>query len=82
MMATVKGTHQNKKNCVYELLKLNASAFKVGDVIKAVLKIVGIESNRIPSKSTVLEMNLQRLCLSQQQLAEVFSKKDNICLDD
>lgn len=25
-------------------------------------------------------MNLQRLCLSQQQLAEVFSNKDNICL--
>ena len=65
---------------MYELLKLNVSAFKVGDVIKAVLKIVGIEPNRIPSKSTVLEMNLQRLCLSQQQLAEVFSNNDNICL--
>lgn len=79
-MVTVKGTHQNLKYCVYELLKLNVSASKVGNVIKAVLKIVGIEPNRIPSKSTVLEMNLQRLCLSQQQLAEVFSKKDNICL--
>ena len=65
---------------MHELLKLNVSASKVGDVIKAVSKIVGIESNRIPSKSTVLEMNLQRLCLSQQQLAEVFSSKDNICL--
>ena len=62
------------KKCVYELLKLNVSVSKVGDVIKAVLKIVGIEPNRIPSKSTVLGMNLQRLCLSQQQLAEVFSK--------
>jgi hypothetical protein len=68
------------KKCVYELLKLNVSASKVGDVIKEVLKIVGIEPNRIPSKSTVLEMNLQRLCLSQQQLAEVFSKKDIIYL--
>jgi hypothetical protein len=46
------------KKCVYELLKLNVSASKVGDVIKEVLKIVGIEPNRIPSKSTVLEMNL------------------------
>ena len=73
-------TSKLKKNCVHELLKLNVSASKVGDVIKEVLKIVGIEPNRIPSKSTVLDMNLQRLCLSQQQLTEVFSNKDNMCL--
>jgi hypothetical protein len=60
---------------VYELLKLNVSAFKVGDVIKAVLKKVGIEPNRIPSKSTVLEMNLQRLCYHSNSWQEYFPKK-------
>jgi hypothetical protein len=68
------------KNCVYELLKLNVSASKVGDVIKTVLKLVNIEPNRVPATSTVLEMNLQRLYLAQKQLGEVFSKENNSCL--
>jgi len=62
----------NFKSCVYDLLKLNVSASKIGDVVKTVLKLVNIEPNRVPVTSTVLEMNLQRLCLAQKQLSEVF----------
>ncbi|WAR14697.1 hypothetical protein MAR_004802 [Mya arenaria] len=68
------------KNCVYELLKLNVSASKVGDVVKSVLKLVSVEPNRLPATSTVFEMNLQRLCLAQKQLGEVFSKEEHTCL--
>ncbi|XP_053372789.1 uncharacterized protein LOC128546365 [Mercenaria mercenaria] len=68
------------KNCVYELLKLNVSASKVGEVVKSVLKLVSVEPNRTPSSSTVLEMNLQRLCLAQKQLGEVFSNEENTCI--
>ncbi|WAQ97077.1 hypothetical protein MAR_029767, partial [Mya arenaria] len=66
------------KNCVYELLSVSAS--KVGDVVKSVLKLVSVEPNRLPATSTVLEMNLQRLCLAQKQLGEVFSKEEHTCL--
>lgn len=68
------------KSCVYELLKLNVSASKVGDVVKTVLKLVNVEPNRVPVTSTVLEMNLQRLCLAQKQLSEIFAKEDNTCI--
>jgi len=58
------------KSCVYELLKLNVSASKVGDVVKSVLNLVSVEPNRVPVCSTVLEMNFQRLCLAQKQLCD------------
>ena len=61
------------KQCVYELLQYNVSASKVSSVIKAVLKLVGTVPNKLPSKSSILEMNLQRLCLAQRQLSDVFA---------
>lgn len=66
--------------CVYELLEYNVSASKVGDVIVSVLKLVGKKPTNVPSKSTVLNMNLQRLSLSQQQVSEVLCPKPNITL--
>jgi hypothetical protein len=54
----------NIKQCVYELLTLNVRASKVGSVITSVLKLANKKPNKVPSKSTVLNMNLQRLCLA------------------
>ena len=68
------------KNCVYELLKLNVRASEVGDVVKTVLKLLNIEPNNVPATSTVLEMNLQRFCVAQKLLGELFSKENNTCL--
>lgn len=39
-----------------------------------------ITPNKVPSKSTILDFNLQRLCLAQKQIAEVFTKEKNTTL--
>ena len=50
----------NIKQCVYKLLTLNVSASKVGSVITltSVLKLANKKPNKVPSKSTVFNMNL------------------------
>ena len=68
------------KQCIYKLLGLNVSASKVTPVIETVLKIVNIKANQLPSKSTVLDLNLQRLFLAQKQISEVFAKEKNTTL--
>ncbi|CAG2200332.1 unnamed protein product [Mytilus edulis] len=68
------------KQCIYELLQHNVSAAKVNPVIKSVLSLVNVQPNALPAKSTILDMNLQRLCLSQKHLAEVFSAEKNTTL--
>ena len=68
------------QKCVYELLNHNVSVSKIGAVIKSVLAVTGKVCDRVPSKSTVLEMNLQRLHLAQQQLGEVFASEQDTCL--
>lgn len=67
----------NIKQCIYKLLELNVSASNVTPVIETVLKIVNIEANQVPSKSTVLDSNLQRLFLAQKQISEMFAKEKN-----
>lgn len=68
------------KACIYELLKLIVSACKNENVVRSVLKLVSVEPNRVPASSTVIEMNLQRLCLAPKQLCEVFAKYNCTCL--
>lgn len=46
------------KQRVYQLLHLNISASKVSDVIKGVLDMVDIEPNKLPSKVTILNINI------------------------
>ena len=67
----------NIKQCVYKLLTLNVSASKVGSVITltSVLKLANKKPNKVPSKSTVFNMNLQRLCLAHSHITEVFTKE-------
>jgi len=68
------------KQCIYKLLELNVSASKVSPVIENVLKIVNIKANQLPSKSTVLDLNLQRLVLAQKQISEIFAKDKSTTL--
>lgn len=65
------------KTCIDELLQHNVSVANVPLVIECVLNMVNIKPNKLPLRSTVIDMNLQRLCLSQKHVAEVFSKKEN-----
>ncbi|KAL4233840.1 hypothetical protein ACF0H5_008516 [Mactra antiquata] len=58
----------------------NVSTSNVPDVVSSVLKLANIDANKLPSKPTILEMNLQRLCLAQEQLIRRFSTKENTTL--
>jgi hypothetical protein len=42
--------------------------------------MAGQKANVLPSTSTVNNMNIQRLILSQKQLCETFASKENTCL--
>ena len=53
---------------------------KVQAVINAVLSLVDKKANKLPARTTVIEMNLERLLLAQRQLADVFSPKQNTTL--
>jgi len=43
----------------------------MSDVIQSVLSLAGKQADRLPSASTVLNMNIQRLAIAQKHLAEV-----------
>lgn len=74
-------TYSHKlKQCVYEILNLQVSASKVSPVIQAVLGLVNLTANKLPCRSTVLEMSLQRLYIAHVQLCEVFSKDTSTVL--
>ena len=62
------------------MLDNNVSARKVAGVIRAVFKLINKEAPRLPCKSTILNMNLQRLALSHIQIAEVFVEEEDTCL--
>ena len=73
-------THMYTKDlqiCVYSLLENHVSAKNVGPVINNVLSLVNKKANKLPSVSTIHKMNLQRLVLSQKQIAEVVTEKPN-----
>ncbi|WAR05051.1 SPIN3-like protein, partial [Mya arenaria] len=54
--------------------------YVVSIVTITIFHIVQIKPNRLPSKSTVNNMNIQRLALSQKHIAEIFTPERNTCL--
>ena len=67
--------------CVHKLLENHVSTTRVGPVIAACLKLAGKTANRLPSATTVNNINIQRLNLSQKQIAEEFSTKENTTIE-
>ena len=65
---------------MYELLNHNVSVSKIGRVIECVVNMTGKHCDRVPTKGTVIDMNLQRLHLSQQYVGEVFAQEEDTCL--
>ncbi|CAC5398047.1 unnamed protein product [Mytilus coruscus] len=53
------------QECVYQLLNNNVTTSRVGPVITTVLKLVGMRPNKLPSVSTVNNINVHRLILAQ-----------------
>ncbi|XP_065933731.1 girdin-like [Magallana gigas] len=66
--------------CVYSLLEHNVPSTQIGPTIEACLKLAGKEPDRLPSPSTVANMNIQRLCLVKKQLEDELPEKINTTL--
>ena len=76
-----KNTYKSElKQCVYELLQYQVSAAKVSAVIASVLKLAHLMPDRMPCRTSVLEMSIQQLYLAQIYLVEVFAKDTNTVL--
>jgi len=72
---------EQTQECVFELLNNNVTTSRVGPVIETVLKLAGTKPNKVPSTSTVNNMNVQRLILAQAQIAEKLTQQDDsFCL--
>lgn len=69
------------QTCVHTLLSYYVSTTRIGPVIEACLKIVGKVPDILPSTTTVNNMNVQRLIISQKQLSEEISKKENTTIE-
>ena len=67
--------------CVHELLENHVSSTRVGPVINACSKLAGKTANQLPSTTAVSNMNVQRLVLSQKQLAEEVADKEKTTLE-
>ena len=65
---------------VYTLLQHHVGTQHVAPVIEAVLKLGDRAANKLPSKSTVNDMNIQRLALSQKQLSDALPNLSNLTL--
>ena len=50
---------------MYEILQHNVSVSNIPAVIECVLNLVNVKPNRLPSRSTFIDMNLHRLFLSK-----------------
>ena len=50
---------EQTQECVFELLNNNVTTSRVGPVIETVLKLAGTIPNKVPSTSTVNNMNVQ-----------------------
>ena len=72
-------THRLRQ-CVYSLLEHNVPASQVKFVLSDVLSMLDYIPEKLPSRTTVLEMNMERLVLAQKQLSQVYSNKRNTTL--
>ena len=68
------------QQCVYKLLNYNVSFSNVSPVISSVLELIHCKANTLPSKSTINNMNVQKLALAQSQIAEELATENNMCL--
>lgn len=68
------------RNCIYQLLEQNVPSRSIGPVINCVAALCKKEVDQVPSKTTILNMNVERLMLSQAQIVDEVASKDNTTL--
>lgn len=67
--------------CVYGLLEQHVSVARVSAVIDTVTtSLMKKRCTRLPSKTTVTNMNIQRLAVAQEQIAEEMASKEHTTL--
>ena len=71
---------QELQECAFSLLENNVTSSKVSPVIESVLKLAKMKATRLPSRTTVNSMNVQRLVVSHRQIEEEFAQQPNTCL--
>lgn len=54
------------RHCIYSLLESHVSCTQVGNVINTVLSLVGKKTNKLPSRTTILRLNIERLVLAHK----------------
>ena len=75
-----KANTTDLQKCVFELLGYNVSYQNVSPVINSVLQLVKMKPNKLPCKTTINNVNIERLALSQKHIAEELGPKENLCL--
>ena len=65
---------------IYKLLECHVSYRNIPEVINTVCKLVGKRVSHLPSQSTINNLNVQRLIISQKQIGEEFNEKQNLTL--
>lgn len=70
---------EQTQECIYELLNNNVTTSRVSPVIETLLKLAGVKANKLPSISTVNNMNVQRLMLSHAHVSNTIAKEDEPC---
>ena len=68
------------RQCIYDLLSLNVSASNCSNVIRSVLKLVNKKVEKLPSSTTILNMNVERLILAQEQVNEILPEENNLTI--
>lgn len=62
--------------CIMDILSHNVGINQIEPVIRAVLRLVNVECNRIPQHTAISQMLLESRALSQIQLAKTLSESD------
>ena len=63
----------NTRKCVYDLLGCHVAHEKIPQVIKSVLDLAEIKIDRLPSSSSIANMNKEMMVISQTQLKDLAS---------
>ena len=58
----------NLRLCIMELLSYNVAKLKIEPVIRSVLKLLCIECDKIPKRTTINEMLIESRALAKTQL--------------
>ena len=66
--------------CIHDLLNHSVAMDKVPKVIESVLKLCGKKSERLPSETTIRNINIRKMGLTQMQLSSTLPERPDMTL--